>query len=355
MNKSGQARIASVAGAARSDVTGADQDAGADQDGSGARGDLRRHRASAIKRPLLVSVSAVERLRMWLLRQAWFHSVLLPKLPRRLRWMLRTIYLVPTDLADRLLGRRDAGLPPKAQRYTGGVHDFAGSARFLVEALSDVAGVKPSSRILDVGCGIGRLAIAMPDFLDADGGYEGLDIVPKGIEWCQQNIVGPHGNIRFTLADVYNKEYNPKGILQPADYQFPYADETFDVAVLVSVFTHMLPVDVDRYVGEIARVLKKDGRIFATYFIITPESLRLMDSKSASAIFKYDLGSHWIQSKKVPELGVAYDERWLRGIYSKHGLSDPPDIYFGRWSGGAGYWPPDSGLGGQDVVVATKL
>jgi SAM-dependent methyltransferase len=349
MNESGHAGIASVAEATRLDVTGADQDM------SDTRSGVRRHPATAIKRPLLLSVSAVERLRMRLLRQAWFNSLLLPKLPRRLRWILRTIYLAPTDLADRLLGRRDIGLPPKAQRYTGGVHDFAGSARFLVEVLSNVAGVKPSSHILDVGCGIGRLAIAMPDFLDANGNYEGFDIVPKGIEWCKQNIVSPHDNIRFTLADVYNKEYNPKGTLQSADYQFPYEDETFDVAVLVSVFTHMLPIDVDRYVGEIARVLKKNGRIFATYFIITPESLRLMNSKCAAALFKYDLGSHWIQSKRVPELSVAYDERWLRGIYSKHGLSDPPDIYFGRWSGREGYWPPDSGLGGQDVVVATKL
>ena len=126
-----------------------------------------------------------------------------------------------------------------------------------------------SSHFLDVGCGIGRLAIAMPDFLDANGSYEGFDIVPEGIEWCKQHIAGPYDNIHFTLADIYNKEYNPKGSKQPADYQFPYEDETFDVAVLLSVFTHMLPIDVDRYVGEIARVLKKDGRICASYYVIT--------------------------------------------------------------------------------------
>ena len=122
----------------------------------------------------------------------------------------------------------------------------------------------------------------MPDFLDANGGYEGFDIVPEGIEWCKQHIVGPHDNIHFTLADVYNKEYNPKGSKQPADYRFPYEDETFDVAVLLSVFTHMLPTDVDRYVGEIARVLKKNGRICASYSIITPESLQLMTSGRGS-------------------------------------------------------------------------
>jgi len=308
-----------------------------------------------LKKPLQRIVSAIEGLRMWLLGQKWFHSILLPALPRQLRWILRKVYLLPVDLADRMLGRRDPGLPPKAERFTGGVHDFAASGRFLLEALGSVAGVTPSSQILDVGCGIGRLAVAMPGFLEANGGYEGIDIVPEGIEWCKQHIVGQHDNVHFTLADVYNKEYNPKGRVQPADYQFPYGDETFDVAVLVSVFTHMLPVDFDQYVGEIARVLKKKGRIFATYFVITPESLQLMSSGAGSVHFKYNLGSHWIQSKRVPELGVAYDERYLREVYSKHGLSDPPDTYLGRWCGRAGYWPPNSGLSDQDTVVATKL
>jgi SAM-dependent methyltransferase len=309
----------------------------------------RRAAGIAMKQPFLQIVSAVERLRIWLLKQAWFHSRLLPALPRQLRWTLRKMYLAPVDLADRLLGRHDPGLPPKAHMFTGAPMDFAASGSRTLETICSITDANPSSHILDVGCGIGRLALAMPDFLDANGGYEGFDIVREGIEWCKQHIVGPHDNIHFTFADVFNKEYNPKGSWQPADYQFPYEDGIFDVAVLISVFTHMLPTDVDRYVGEIARVLKKNGRICASCSIINPESLQLMTSGSGSVHFKYNLGSYWISSKKVPELGVAYDEGYLRGIYSKHGLSDPPDIYYGRWCGRS------TGLDVQDVVVATKL
>jgi SAM-dependent methyltransferase len=312
-------------------------------------GTLRRHLGMTMKQPLLHNGSAVERLRIWLLGQGWFHSVLLPALPRELRWILRKMYLAPVDLADRLLGRRDPGAPPKANIFTGWVVDFAGSGKRTLEVIRSVTDVSPSSHILDVGCGIGRLAVAMPDFLDVSGGYEGFDIVPEGIEWCKEHIVGLHDNIHFTLADVYNKEYNPKGSTQPTDYQFPYKDETFDAAVLLSVFTHMLPADVDRYVGEIARVLKKNGRICASYYIIMPESLQLMTSGRGFMHFRHNLGSHWIQSKRVPELAVAYDELYLRGIYSKHGLSDPPDIYYGRWCGRS------TGLDSQDLVVATKL
>ena len=345
MTKHTKSRPAGIAPDAetRSDLTGADHDQG------NTVGTQRRPLGIMMKQPLLQSVSAVERLRIWLLGQSWFHSRLLPALPRQLRWILRKMYLAPVDLADRWLGRHDPGLPPKAHMFTGAPMDFAASGRRTLETICSITGANPSSHILEVGCGIGRLAIAMPDFLGANGGYEGFDIVPEGIEWCKQHIVGPHDNIHFTLADVYNKEYNPKGSRQPSDYQFPYEDETFDVAVLISVFTHMLPTDVDRYVGEIARVLKKNGRICASYSIINPESLQLMTSGSGSVRFKYNLGSYWISSKKVPELGVAYDERYLRGIYSKHGLSDPPDIYYGRWCGRS------TGLDIQDVVVATKL
>jgi SAM-dependent methyltransferase len=308
-----------------------------------------------MKKLLLRAVSAVERTRLWLLDQSWFQSVLLPALPRQLRWLLRKVYLAPVDLADRVLGRRDPALPPKAGTFTGAVDDFAASGEVLVTALADVAGATPSSQVLDVGCGVGRLAIAMSRFLDASGRYEGLDIVPEGIEWCARHIVSPNDNVHFTLADVYNKEYHPKGRVQPADYRFPYPDEAFDIAVLVSVFTHMLPVDVDRYVSEIARVLKKNGRVFATYFLITPESLQLMNSRRCSVRFRHNLGSHWLQSGSVPELSVAYDEQYIRAVYAKHGLSDPPDIYPGGWCGRPGSWPPGSGLGGQDTLVATKL
>ena len=302
----------------------------------------------------MAGVSAAERLRMWLLGQSWFQSRLMPALPRQLRWLLRTIYLTPIDLGDRLLGRRDPGMPAKAHNFTGSAGpDFKSRGDALVTALTDLAGATPSSHVLDVGCGVGKLAAALTHFLDADGRYEGLDIVPGGIEWCRNNIASPHGNVYFTLADIYNKEYNPRGRLQPTEYRFPYDDDTFDVAALYSVFTHMLPDDVDWYISEIARVLKPNGHIFATYFVINPESLRLMRSSGSALQFKHNLGSHWIQNGRVPELSVAYDEDYSRGVYAKHGF-EAPKIYEGAWCGRPGYWPGGSGFGDQDVLVARK-
>src|SRR5436305_1220924 len=148
-----------------------------------------------MRKSLLATVSAAERLRSWLLEQSWFQSVLMPAMPRQLRWLLRRVYLAPIDFADQLLGRSDPGLPAKATNFTGSAGpDFSSRGDALVKALADLAGTTPSSHILDVGCGVGKLAVAMTHFLDENGHYEGLDIVPEAIEWCMKHIAGPYDN-----------------------------------------------------------------------------------------------------------------------------------------------------------------
>jgi SAM-dependent methyltransferase len=289
---------------------------------------------------------------MWLLHQQWFTGKVMPAIPRRLRWLGRTIYLMPVDFADRLRGPNRPVGPPRAHNASGSVIDFEGSGAALRGALVDLAGLTPSSRVLDVGCGMGRLAASLASYLDASGSYVGLDIIPDGIKWCNENIVGPHGNVHFVLSDVRNGEYNPKGKIEAAEYRFPFDDESIDVVVLDSVFTHMLPGDLEHYLGEITRVLKRGGRCFATYFLLTKESRELMLTKESTIKFKRDFGSYSVASAKVPELAVAYDEKYIEELHARYGLTN--ERYPGFWSGQPSRWSPTSGTGLQDVLVAKK-
>jgi SAM-dependent methyltransferase len=308
----------------------------------------------AIETPILRIVSILPRLRTWLLKQSVFTSTVLPAIPRPIRWMLRRLYFLPLDVVDRLLGRVEEMVPPKSEIFAGSVDGFKRSGQTLVQRLIDFAGLEPASRILDVGCGMGRLAVPLTEYLHESGSYDGLDIVESGIRWCNTNIASKYPNFHFVLADVFNKEYHPKGHFKPSEYQFPYADETFDLVILISVFTHMLPDDMEHYVAEIGRVLKTGGRCFATYFLINDESRQLMQSGEASLRFKHDHGSHWLVNTKVPELSVGYDEQYARDVYERCGFSSEKTVYYGGWCGRPPFWSQASGLGDQDVVFTTK-
>jgi SAM-dependent methyltransferase len=298
------------------------------------------------------AAEAMFALRRRLLEHPVFTSTILPAIPRPVRWALRTAYLMPAELIERAGGRRRDLVPPRTKMFVGSVEDFESSGRLLVEHLDTLAGLTPSSAVLDVGCGIGRLAVVLTRHLGPDGRYEGLDVVRTGIDWCTENITPRYPAFRFTLADVYNGEYNPSGTQAPTEYRFPYFDASFDLVVLTSVFTHMLPAESEHYVEEIARVLRPGGRCFVTYSLLNPESRRLMEAGAADMRFKHPMGPCAVVDLKVPELAVAYDGDFARAMLERHGLDTAGGVHHGSWCG-----RPVEARGSslsQDVIVGTR-
>lgn len=148
----------------------------------------------------------------------------------------------------------EASLPPKELRTLVGspeIDDFNLVGSGLVEFFKDHCGLKPYEKVLEPGCGCGRVAQFLTKYLDNKGQYEGFYIVEKSIEWCQENITSKFPNFHFTHSDIQNTLYNPTGKIK---YRFPYPDRSFDFVFLPSVFTHMLPEDMEHYFSEIARV-----------------------------------------------------------------------------------------------------
>jgi ubiquinone/menaquinone biosynthesis C-methylase UbiE len=176
-------------------------------------------------------------------------------LPKSVRPFARKLYftssIVPVGLS-------------KATLVGGG--DFEKIGKEILQTLIEIGGLKPSERVLDVGCGVGRVAIPLTKYLKDNGSYEGFDVVPKEIKWCQKNISPRFPNFNFQLADVYNKAYNPYAKHEASKYKFPYDDDTFDFVFLTSVFTHMLTKDMENYLSEIVRVLKKGGNALSLIF-----------------------------------------------------------------------------------------
>jgi SAM-dependent methyltransferase len=257
------------------------------------------------------------------------------------------VALSPVDYLWRMLnGKRD--LPPlHLRRYVGPLRSFETSGAEFMSYLRLLAELRPDQRMLDIGCGCGQMALQLKDYLDERGSYAGVDIHRPSIRWCQKNIAGRHENFQFAHIDVRNLAYNPDGMERAEAYRFPYEDRSFDLILLKSVFTHMRPPEVSGYLGEVARLLKLNGRCLATFFLLNEEQAMLARDEANDLRFMHGEGNWRYVYEHSPESAVAYDESFVMKLLEEHGLTLKERIY-GRWSG------RKEGLSYQDILLIEK-
>jgi SAM-dependent methyltransferase len=149
-------------------------------------------------------------------------------------------------------------------------HDayFAASARREARRLIERCGLTAASRVLDIGCGPGRLPLGLIAELGAVRRYEGVDVDRHAIAWCRRWITPEHDVFRFTHLDVRNERYNAGGEIRLDErFRFDFDDGGFDVIYLYSVFTHMVAAEIGIYLAELRRLLAPRGRVFLTAYI----------------------------------------------------------------------------------------
>ena len=267
---------------------------------------------------------------------------------RPLKRHAREIRYSALDFVDFVLGRSDDLTPPRRMVARIGGGGFTAGGQDFLPYFIHYGGLQPDDSILEIGSGAGRMAVALSGYLNAQGRYDGLDIMPDAVAWCREHITAQFKNFRFQLADIYNLKYNPAGRFQASEYRFPYEDSSFDFVILASVFTHMLPPDMRQYLSEISRVLKTGRTCMITYFLLNAESLELVEAGASTQDFRFELDGCRVRNKEVPERAVAYQEEDIRGLYGKLHLEIVKPIRYGSWCGRPEY------LSYQDIVVARK-
>jgi SAM-dependent methyltransferase len=248
-------------------------------------------------------------------------------LPPAWRFAVRRLYYLPLDTWETLTGKRDELMPPRGLIFTGG-GDFRKTGEKLCGYFREFCSLQPQHHVLDVGSGIGRVAIPLTKFLNKNGRYDGFDVVQRGVDWCKENITARHPNFRFRYVPVDNDLYRAGGN-SAAGFHFPYDENRFDLAVVNSVFTHMLPEEVDNYLGEIKRVLKPGGVCYTTFFIFKKNG----DPFPEGFDFPFNYGHYCLMDDEVKSANVAFEENYLKNdLVEKHGFR-LRHFFPGSWRG----------------------
>jgi ubiquinone/menaquinone biosynthesis C-methylase UbiE len=270
-------------------------------------------------------------------------------LPFTLSKFLRYHALKPFDFLYPKL--RKQGLPPMSLLRYGGYGTSLEMARGFADLLVKECDLSAGSVVLDLGCGAGLIDVLLLKLIGPTGRLCGLDIIEESVEWCTRNIQTTFPNSEFEHAAVFNASYNPVARTRAEDYRLPYANATFDVVLLKSVFTHMRPAEVRNYLSEISRVMKPRRRALITFFVLNTDTNKLIADGRSSFDFSYDFEGCKVINPTIPEDAIAYQYDVLTRLFEQYGLTLKLTLW-GNWRGSG---PPMSqSVTAQDVLFLEK-
>ncbi len=118
-------------------------------------------------------------------------------------------------------------------------------AQYLLQQLSHHTDLK-GKRILDWGCGPGRIIRHLPELVSGNCEFYGTDYNHKSIDWCGKHLKGIKFNNNSIKAEL------------------PYPDDFFDIIYGISIFTHLSEKMHYEWLAELSRILKPGGIIYFT-------------------------------------------------------------------------------------------
>ncbi len=163
----------------------------------------------------------------------------------------------------------------------------------------DRLGLKPGSRVLDVGCGTGRHVRQTRRYPKVAG--VAVDVQEKEVRQTAENLRtmdATSTQLGGTVTDA-----GPWMVVRASAYQLPFAADAFDCVIISEVLEHLQ--DDEKALCELSRVLKPGGILAASVPRQGPEALCWALSRQ----YRHTPGGHV----------RIYRRRALRKKLSRHG------------------------------------
>lgn len=157
--------------------------------------------------------------------------------------------------------------------------------------------IKKDSKILDLGCGNGRLYKYLKDITDVN--YTGVDNSEELIKIARNN----HPEAKFEVGDCLD---------------LPYGDQSFDMVISIAVLHHITPVSNRKlFFNQIFRVLKPGGTAFITVWNIHQEKYKKYIKMNKIQKFIQTIKSPFNTSFGIKDTLIPYgEEKTLRYIHA---------------------------------------
>jgi len=223
---------------------------------------------------------------------------------RRARAQVRAARAWPRNRRQRREGAPD-GLPlppgrlilqvagtPDVEWY---LHGGALAAASIREALARHGqGLDGVRSILDFGCGCGRV---IRHWAGSAAAIQGCDVNPALVAWCRRRLP-------FAVFQV-------SGAMPP----LPYADEAFDLAYALSVFTHLPAASQRPWARELRRVLRPGG-----YLLLTVHGRRYLADLAPDERERFEHGDLVVRHAEAAGsnlCGAYHPEAYVRAVLAE--------------------------------------